>query len=370
MIMDNDKLNNPAPAETPTNAVPNEPPANNLTSADPFGSVGFEAEPSGQPIPEPEPEPVPVPTPTVATPKEKFSKKTVILIVILVLLIIGVAVGAILIFKPFDQKKSTKKDPSTSKETPANPGQGETIEGDEVKDEATLSSLKSKANTILSVGALTDDSDSIMTDTYYVSSRALQIMSDSEKLALLLDFKSATEATPKQINDMADETYEAFGFKGRNEVLGLYFVPYKAAYKDGLRLTFGTDEINFPTTLVSARSDYDFIYDEPFKGFFVKPKESPGSKSFYIYSVTAKDNKAYVYVAAGSSVNDTAEDGTIDYENGTDYYDYDCTKKASSFRMMITEVNYKDYEHFRLVFNKGADYEGSDNYTFEKLEKL
>ena len=85
---------------------------------------------------------------------------------------------------------------------------------------------------------------------------------------------------------------------------------------------------------------------------------------FHIYSLTEKDNKVYVYFAAGSSLYGDNM-GQLDYENGTDYFDYDCTKKADTFLMMITEVNYKQYDHYRLVFEKS-----DDNYFFKKLEKL
>jgi len=369
MFMDNDKLNNPASAGNAANPAPEQPAPRSYT--DPFGSVGFEAAPSGQPIPEQKPEPIPIPNPTVATPKEKISKKTIILIVILVVLIAAAAVGAILIFKPFDQKPA-KKTPSSSQvtpDTPEEPAKKDDTEGEKITDEATIKALKIKANTILSAGSITEDSDSIMTDTYITSTRALQSMSDSTKLAIVLDFSKATEATAKNINDMADNTYQSFGFTGRNSVLGLYYLPYNTAVENAYNSTFGKSEIGivFPGTLATDRSDYEFVYDNMHKGFFLRPKNSPGSKTFYTYDVTTKDDQYYVYFAAGSSLYNADEKGNIDYDNGTDYLDYDCVNKAKdgSFRMMVTEVNYKDYAHYRLVFTKDGD-----NYLFQKLEKL
>ena len=365
MFMDNDKLNNPASAGNAANPAPEQPAPQSYT--DPFGSVGFEAAPSGQPIPEQKPEPIPIPNPTVATPK--VSKKTIILIVILVVLIAAAAVGAILIFKPFDQKPA-KKTPSSSQVTPGTPeepAKKDDTEGEKITDEATIKTLRGKANLILSAGAITGDGESVMTDTYFTSTRSLQNMTDGEKFAIILDFDKAADATPKNINDMADNTVNSFGFTSRNAVLGLKYLPYNATVEQAYNSTFGKADILFPTTLVTSRSDVEFVYDKMHNGFFLRTKYAPGSKAFYTYDFTTKDDNYYAYVAAGCSVYGEDENGDTDYNNGAGYLDYDCSKedKSGGFLMMINDINYKDYAHYRLVFTKDGD-----NYLFQKLEKL
>ena len=95
----------------------------------------------------------------------------------------------------------------------------------------------------------------------------------------------------------------------------------------------------------------------------MKDKDAPGTKSFYIYSVTSDEDKAYVYFAAGSSLYQENS------ENETLYSDYDCTKKMEGDSLaVISEGNYEDYSHYRLVFTKDTNEEG--NYLFQKLEKL
>ena len=81
----------------------------------------------------------------------------------------------------------------------------------------------------------------------------------------------------------------------------------------------------------------------------------------YIYKMTEKDGKYYVYVAYGLFVNQNGNYTLYtDYEGKNKY-----SKEATYNNFVLEEANYNEFSKYKMTF-----YKNGNDFVFEKIEKL
>ncbi|MBQ6354834.1 hypothetical protein IJJ18_00170 [Candidatus Saccharibacteria bacterium] len=147
-----------------------------------------------------------------------------------------------------------------------------------------------------------------------------------------------------------------------------------AEINDAYKKLFGTDIPN-PQSGKTNTCFGNFAYNAAQQTYSTPVTGCGGTMTpydyLYAYETTAKDDTAYVYVAAGSIVPETSGTGFV-YTQFNDLSDHSSRSKISSSsdydpsNNPINSSNYDQFTKYRFVFKKAAD----GSYYFEKVEKI
>ena len=346
----------PMPMSTPTLTPPTAPTP--VATPTPIAAPTPVATPT--PIAAPTPIPTLTPMPT-DIPKPKTHKKLIVAIVLLIAIIASVTAIILVSNNLFSRQQGNA---------------GST--GNEIKDENKINALTIKANRILSLGANKESATKTLVH---------QMAMDSQKMPL-----ATFENLESNDNDKAVIVLSAYDIDGEgitpeevayfNEVTNLntstdYIYKFIGATKNevekDLKDLFGSNSYLSP---VITGNGYSIIWNEKndaYYGSISTPSHTTGTLTshYYQYKYEETNYKAYVYIAGGVVKTDTSK-GTNNTTNNL-YYSLDgngnskqLDSKNTKDNNLINEGNYKNFSHYRLVFQ----IEDNGNYSYKTIEKI
>ena len=294
-------------------------------------------------------------------PKPKTHKKLIVAIVLLIAIIASVTAIILVSNNLFSRQQGNA---------------GST--GNEIKDENKINALTIKANRILSLGANKESATKTLVH---------QMAMDSQKMPL-----ATFENLESNDNDKAVIVLSAYDIDGEgitpeevayfNEVTNLnastdYIYKFIGATKNevekDLKDLFGSNSYLSP---VITGNGYSIIWNEKndaYYGSISTPSHTTGTLTshYYQYKYEETNYKAYVYIAGGVVKTDTSK-GTNNTTNNL-YYSLDgngnskqLDSKNTKDNNLINEGNYKNFSHYRLVFQ----IEDNGNYSYKTIEKI
>lgn len=360
----------PAPTPTPTSTptltptpTPTPTPISTPTLTPPTAPTPVATPtPVMAPTPVAAPTPIPTLTPMPADiPKPKTHKKLIVAIVLLIAIIVSVTAIILVSNNLFSRQQGNA---------------GST--GNEIKDENKINALTIKANRILSLGANKESATKTLVH---------QMAMDSQKMPL-----ATFENLESNDNDKAVIVLSAYDIDGEgitpeevayfNEVTNLntstdYIYKFIGATKNevekDLKDLFGSNSYLSP---VITGNGYSIIWNEKndaYYGSISAPSHTTGTLTshYYQYKYEETNYKAYVYIAGGVVKTDTSK-GTNNTTNNL-YYSLDgngnskqLDSKNTKDNNLINDGNYKDFSHYRLVFQ----IEDNGNYFYKTIEKI
>ena len=346
----------PMPMSTPTLTPPTAPTP--VATPTPIAAPT----PVATPTPIAAPTPIPTLTPMPADiPKPKTHKKLIVAIVLLIAIIASVTAIILVSNNLFSRQQGNA---------------GST--GNEIKDENKINALTIKANRILSLGANKESATKTLVH---------QMAMDSQKMPL-----ATFENLESNDNDKAVIVLSAYDIDGEgitpeevayfNEVTNLntstdYIYKFIGATKNevekDLKDLFGSNSYLSP---VITGNGYSIIWNEKndaYYGSISTPSHTTGTLTshYYQYKYEETNYKAYVYIAGGVVKTDTSK-GTNNTTNNL-YYSLDgngnskqLDSKNTKDNNLINDSNYKNFSHYRLVFQ----IEDNGNYSYKTIEKI
>ena len=354
----------PAPTPTPT-STPTLTPTPTPTPM-PMSTPTLTPPTAPTPVATPTPIAAPTPIPTLTPmptdiPKPKTHKKLIVAIVLLIAIIASVTAIILVSNNLFSRQQGNA---------------GST--GNEIKDENKINALTIKANRILSLGANKESATKTLVH---------QMAMDSQKMPL-----ATFENLESNDNDKAVIVLSAYDIDGEgitpeevayfNEVTNLntstdYIYKFIGATKNevekDLKDLFGSNSYLSP---VITGNGYSIIWNEKndaYYGSISAPSHTTGTLTshYYQYKYEETNYKAYVYIAGGVVKTDTSK-GTNNTTNNL-YYSLDgngnskqLDSKNTKDNNLINEGNYKNFSHYRLVFQ----IEDNGNYSYKTIEKI
>ncbi len=356
----------PTPTSTPTSTSTPTPTLTPTPTPTPMSTPTLTPPTAPTPVATPTPVAAPTPIPTLTPmpadiPKPKTHKKLIVAIVLLIAIIASVTAIILVSNNLFSRQQGNA---------------GST--GNEIKDENKINALTIKTNRILSLGANKESATKTLVH---------QMAMDSQKMPL-----ATFENLGSNDNDKAVIVLSAYDIDGEgitpeevayfNEVTNLntstdYIYKFIGATKNevekDLKDLFGSNSYLSP---VITGNGYSIIWNEKndaYYGSISAPSHTTGTLTshYYQYKYEETNYKAYVYIAGGVVKTDTSK-GTNNTTNNL-YYSLDgngnskqLDSKNTKDNNLINDSNYKNFSHYRLVFQ----IEDNGNYSYKTIEKI
>lgn len=377
--LDNQTPVGAGPAPTPTSSQ--NPPL----AAEPTPAPAPTPAPVAEPAPTPAPnltstsEPTPVAPPSMQAtglPEKKKNKTTLILVIVLVLILVGCGVAAAIMLMPKGGNNaggSSSSNGGSTPTTPVIPVEPVASEEVELTDQTIITDIKAKLSTAMITSFKGD-----YASTYSILQQDKVLLkegtiSDAEKaLSILVKFNgdSLTEAQKQSILD-TDEEYFTKNPRFEESTLskedfGDMTMAYDAAaVREEYKKIYGEElakEVIDVTDIFSCgyygyNAEYDIYFYEAGCGGIGDPR------AYYISKYTKDDTNAYVYLSAGTVIDEENSYCDVAYFNETDSLEL-CTNESSE--QLIDSSNYTNYAQYKITFAQGTD----GNYYLEKAESL